>query len=155
MGNGIRKGMNAQRQPTFGEPEDLCYLIWHELSHPIVGSLTEKYLSEVNQFQVLYQQLEKEKQIQFAYGNWQATVDEHIIRAITVRLATRELGDVKGHAHLIGEREHGWAYIDLLVERLKRYEEQRDRYPTFRDFYPELIKGFAEVKPFRMTPTAE
>ncbi len=82
-----------------------------------------------------------------AYGNWAGTVSEHIVRAVTVRLATHELGDVKGQARLDDDRERGFAYIDLLVERLKLYEEQRDLYPTFRDFYPELIKGFAEVKP--------
>ncbi len=139
-------GMNAQKQPTFGEPGDLRYTIWHEFAHSFVNSLTEQYLSEVNQFQPLYQPLDKDM-IKMAYGNWAGTVSEHIVRAVTVRLATHELGDVKGQARLDDDRERGFAYIDLLVERLKLYEEQRDLYPTFRDFYPELIKGFAEVKP--------
>jgi hypothetical protein len=33
------------------------------------------------------------------------------------------------------------------VERLKKYEEQGDRFPTFADFYPELIDGFSEANP--------
>jgi hypothetical protein len=139
-------GMNAQKHPTFGAPRDLGYLIWHEFSHPFVNPLTEQYLNDVNQYQSLYQPLAKDT-IQFAYGNWAGTVSEHIVRAVTVRLAARELGDAKGQACLDDERGHGFVYIDLLVERLKHYEKQRHRYPSFNDFYPELIKGFAEAKP--------
>lgn len=144
-------GMNAQKQPTFGEPRDLRYLTWHEFSHPFVNPLTEQYLREVNQYQSLYQSLDKGT-IKFSYGNWAGAVSEHIVRAVTVRLAARELGDAKGQACLDAECEHGFVYIDLLVERLKHYEEQRDRYPTFRDFYLELIKGFAGAEPLHKTP---
>ena len=137
--------MNAQRQPTFGEHANLRYLVWHVFSHSFVNPLTEKYLNEVNQYETLFRPLDKGT-IKIAYGSWSGTVSELIVRAITICLAMRELGEAARRAHLDDERQRGFIYVDMLVDRLKRYEEQRDRYPTFGDFYLELINGFAEVK---------
>lgn len=138
-------GMNAQGQPTFGEHANLRSLVWHEFSHSFVNPLTEKYLSEVNQYEALFRPLDRGT-IKIAYGSWSGTVSELIVQAITIRLATREFGEAAGQAHLDDERQRGFIYVDMLVDRLKRYEEQRNRYPTFGDFYLELIKVFAEVK---------
>jgi hypothetical protein len=138
--------MNAQNQPTFRGSENLRFLIWHEFAHSFVNPLTERYLREVNQYQALYQ-MNEEQMKNYGYSNWEITVNEHIVRAVTVRMAARELGEAEGRASLEQELEWGFAYTDLLVERLKRYEEQRDRFPAFRDYYPELIKGFAEAEP--------
>lgn len=138
-------GINPQRQPTFGDYANLRYLVWHEFSHSFVNPLTEKYLREVNQYQSLYQPLDKEM-IKLAYGNWPGMVSELIVRAITIRLATRELGEEAGQICLTEERQRGFSYIQMLVDRLKHYESQRDRYPAFKDFYLELIKAFAEVE---------
>jgi hypothetical protein len=60
-------------------------------------------------------------------------VSEHIVRAITVRLAPLELGDAKGLACLDDEHRRVFLCIASLVEVLKLYEAQRDRYLTFRD----------------------
>ncbi len=40
----------------------------------------------------------------------------------------------------------GFIYIAALAERLKEYEGQPDKYPTFADFYPRLIDVFKEIK---------
>ena len=106
-------GMNAQKQPTFGEFGDLRYLLWHEFSHSFVNPLTDQYLSEVNQFEALYAPLDS-GMIKMAYGNWIGVVNELIVRAVTVRLAIHELGEAAGLAHLDDERQRGFIYIDML-----------------------------------------
>ncbi len=83
----------------------------------------------------------------YGYGTWEITVKEHIVRAVTFRIATHELGEVEGDAFLKRELEWGFAYMDWFVKRLKRFETQRDCYPTFRDFYPQLIQGMGRAEP--------
>jgi hypothetical protein len=33
-------------------------------------------------------------------------------------------------------------YLDELLAKIKEFEKQRDLYPSFEAFYPELIKVF-------------
>ena len=36
-------------------------------------------------------------------------------------------------------------YIEEISEKLKEYESNRDKYPTFNDFYPRLLDGFKDL----------
>jgi hypothetical protein len=60
-------------------------------------------------------------------------------------LAFRELGEDAGEQALANERASSFVYVEALAERLKEYEQHRDRYPTFRDFAPRLIAVFDEL----------
>lgn len=133
-------GMDVNNQPVFHAPNEVRSLIWHEFAHPFVNPLTERYIHEVNQYQALFQ-IVKERMIHYGYDSWQTVVNENIVRAVVVRMKAHELGELEGQAQLEQELEWGFAYTDLFVERLKLYEQQRGLYPSFRDFYPILIKA--------------
>ncbi|WP_206870715.1 DUF4932 domain-containing protein [Clostridium zeae] len=36
-------------------------------------------------------------------------------------------------------------YINAITEKLKEYENNREKYPTFDDFHPKLIELFKEL----------
>ncbi|MCG4587343.1 DUF4932 domain-containing protein, partial [Anaerosalibacter bizertensis] len=75
-----------------------------------------------------------------AYGDWESCLNEHIIRAITARFnykKDKSLGDNT----IEWEKENGFIYIDKLLEKLDEYDNNRDIYPTFESFYPELLKS--------------
>jgi hypothetical protein len=74
-----------------------------------------------------------------AYGNWESTVNEHIVRAVTTRLAYLHYGAEAGDRALRGEQERGFIHVAALCAALERYEAARDTYPTLNDFYPELL----------------
>jgi hypothetical protein len=80
-----------------------------------------------------------------AYPQWLTVVIEHVDRAVAVRLAFGELGEDAGEQALEYEKASSFAYVEALAERLKEYEQHRDRYPTFRDFAPRLIAVFDEL----------
>jgi hypothetical protein len=80
-----------------------------------------------------------------AYGDWQTCVNEHIVRAVTTRLAYREIGREAGEQALQSEKRKGFFYVEALCRRLEQYENQRAKYHTFVDFYPELINVFKEL----------
>lgn len=142
----IGRSSVKQGAPVFGEGGEftLQNIVWHEFSHSFVNPLTEKYRSEVMKHASLYATISKQMKEQ-AYSDWEHTVNEHIIRAITSRLTSREISSNIGERELQEDKKKGFIYVEALAEKLKEYESQRDKYPTFADFYPRLIDVFREA----------
>jgi len=131
--------------PTFGSPKRIAGLTWHEFSHTVVNPLTEKHRSEIDHYASLLAPIEEPMQ-EAGYTHWETVVNEHIIRAIEVRLAHRQFGEEAGAQELEEQKERGFRYIDPLVKALATYEENRPRYPTLSDVYPRLIAAFDRVE---------
>ena len=127
--------------PEFGSVKYFRHLCWHEFGHSFVNPLTAKNIKLVKKYSKLYKPV-KEKMKKQAYGNWESTVNEHIIRAVTARLTYLNIGESEGDKQLEWEKERGFIYIDGLCEKLKKYEALKTDYSSFAEFYPELIKGF-------------
>ncbi len=128
-------------QPEFGSESSFRHIAWHEFSHSFVNPTTAKFGKEIDRYKVLYKPISGRMSRQ-AYGDWQTCVNEHIVRAITTRLTCREIGSEAGALALNSEKDRGFAYVQALCGSLASYEERRDTYPTFVDFYPELVKVF-------------
>jgi hypothetical protein len=129
---------------TFGSAEEYRQLIWHEFSHSFINPLTVQAWEQIKPYSGLYAPVEKQMSEQ-AYDNWQSAVNEHLIRAITARLAARELGPEAGRRALETDHKRGFRYIDALADRLVEYEANRERYPTLESFFPRLVAVFAEL----------
>lgn len=127
--------------PEFGSVKYFRHLCWHEFGHSFVNPLTAKNIKLVKKYSNLYKPI-KEKMKKQAYGNWESTVNEHIIRAVTTRLTYLYIGETEGDKQLEWEKERGFIYIESLCEKLKKYESAKTDYSSFAEFYPELIKGF-------------
>ncbi len=130
--------------PTFGSSESFRHLIWHEFSHSFVNPLTAKHWDEIELYNDAYEPIQDQMH-QYGYGTWETSVNEHIVRAIVVRLTQRNFGDERGKQALKNEINWGFIYTEALVEELKQFELYRDEYPTLADFYPQLIGVFKEV----------
>ena len=116
--------------------------IWHEWGHSFVNPLTEKYNDRVESTNKLYDPIEKIMS-KYAYKNWSTCVNEHIIRAIHVRLLELHLGSQKAKIMLDDELGLHYIYIEPLIEKLKDFEKQRDKKGVaFSEFYPELLNVF-------------
>ena len=79
------------------------------------------------------------------YSSWGNCVNEHVIRAVVVRLVHQELDPGSADELLKTERDRSFAYIYPLCDKLRRYETSRDRYQNFEDFYPELLDAFDAI----------
>ena len=130
--------------PFFGSREEFRYLIWHEFSHSFVNPIVDKYEEETDKYSPLLRPIEAQMK-KAAYPKWDVVVKEHLVRAVSVRLTYRELGEQAGATALEDEKGRGFAYVGDICERLKQYEADRKRYPTFASFYPEIIKLFEEL----------
>ena len=130
--------------PDFGSEASFRHLARHEFSHSFVNPLADKYWSIAEQYSDLFTPIAESMKIQ-AYMNWKICLNEHIVRAVTTRLSFLD-NEFSGRRMLAYEKSKGFTYIDKLLEALKEYENNRDKYPTFESFYPNLIESFEYYK---------
>jgi Domain of unknown function (DUF4932) len=130
---------------VFGEGGDLSlqHFVWHEFGHSFVNPLTEKHREAVTKYAALLNSLSD--QVKKPYRTWEQVVNEHVIRAITSRLAYHQIGREAGEKELQEHKSAGFIYVEALYERLKEYEAQRSKYRTLDEFYPRLIDVFREA----------
>ncbi|WP_349663409.1 DUF4932 domain-containing protein [Cellulophaga lytica] len=116
-------------------------LILHEFGHSFVNPLTEKFQNEIETIKEKYytENLKKDGKIQ-AYNKWIYLLNELIIRAITIRIANKNFGTEKAKELLDYEKSIGFSLVDNIIEILKEYENNREKYSKFSEFYPILIE---------------
>ena len=113
--------------------------VWHEFGHSFVNPLTDKYADRIISLSNLFEPIKEEMSKQ-AYGQWYICVNEHIIRAINLRLIELHVGSQQSNALLNNELRNYFIYIKPLIEKLKDFEKQRkENNITFSEFYPELL----------------
>ena len=123
----------------FQDGADLFYLVWHEFGHSYVNPVTAKYHDRLEPLDNLFEPIMSLMGRQ-GYINSETCVNEHVIRAVGVRLYELHLGSQQAKALLEKELLEGFIYIEPLIEKLKEFENQRDKNNvTFLEFYPELL----------------
>lgn len=125
----------------FGDAERLEDLVAHEFGHLIVNPLGDAHAAAIEARAAAFPPI-AEAMRRNGYSNWKTSVDEHVIRAVTARIAARARGEEAGAAAVAEEVERGFVHVPALAERLKRYEARRGNYPTLADFSPELLAAF-------------
>lgn len=115
------------------------YFVWHEYGHFFVNPLADKYIDRVRSVNRLFEPI-RDRMLGQGYQMWISCVNEHIIRATTVRLFDIYLGSQQSKELLDSELRRSFIYIEPLVEKLKDFDRQRDENNiTFSEFYPELL----------------
>jgi Domain of unknown function (DUF4932) len=135
---------NDEGLPIFGTAEEFKYLAWHEFSHSFVNPTTAQFITDISNYESLFTPISERMSSQ-AYPSWETCVNEHIVRAVTTRLAHLNDGRKAGERAIVAEQAKGFFYVPALCEKLEIFEKQKDRYPTFVDFYPELITAFKSL----------
>lgn len=116
-------------------------MILHEFGHSFVNPLTEKFQKEIETIKEKYynERLKKAGKSQ-AYGKWKYLFNELVIRAITIRIANKYFGTEKAKELLNYEKSIGFSLVENIVEILKEYENTREKYSEFGEFFPILIE---------------
>lgn len=139
--NGNVEGYN--RFPQYSK-DIAINLIWHEFSHAFVNPTTEMYLEEIFKYEELQDKIAEDMARQ-GYSDWESSVKEHIVNAVTTSLTYFHFGEEAGNRVLENYIERGFIYIEPLLESLIIYKDNRDIYPDFTSYFPELIKVFANI----------
>lgn len=133
---------DKQGLPLFDQ--SVMETVVHELCHSYVNPLTSKYKTEIDKYAKLYDPIADRMRSQ-AYPVWEICVNEHVVRSLTTRYCYLKVSKEAGDSELKYERQRGFYYVPALCESLKYYEKNRDKYKSFAEFYPELIKVFEEL----------
>ena len=128
-------------------PEYYRNLLIHEFNHSFVNPL----LNDANFHERMSAPAEKlfdntsSIMSYQAYTDWQTVVNESIVRAAvaTYFLDNGTEDDVKGS--IKEETKVGFWWMPQLVAKMNFYRKNRDKYPTFASFYPELISFFEGI----------
>ena len=128
-------------EPEFAfEPREFTHTAWHEVAHTAVDAITLEHQRDLAPLAPLYGLMTG---IADAYyrgpEGWPHMVDEHVIRAVTSRLAALQWGEEAGRLALADEKRAGFALVGPFYELLREYERERGRYPTLRAFYPRFL----------------
>lgn len=129
--------------PVFGPDQFITEMIDHEFCHTVINPLTDAHATQVESLEHCYQLVAKRMQGQIG-DRWSDCVNEHIIRAVTARMIALRYGEKPSNTLLHKHLAWGFVYVPRLLHALKRYEQQRDIYPTIAAFYPELLQAFDE-----------
>jgi hypothetical protein len=119
-------------------------MVIHEFGHSYVNPLTEKNINEVNRYSNLFTPI-KENMIKEQYSSWDFCVNEHIVRAVAYRNLDTYFNSGISRRYINIDLNRKFIYLDALTEKLKEYENNRDKYKTFNDFYPKLLETLKEL----------
>ncbi len=137
--------------PFFSSEESLRDLVWHEFSHSFVNPITGKYIDEVNKYSNLFLPLKDIMETQ-AYTTWEICVNEHIVRAVVAKFTEKVSGQDAAETVLSNEVKNGFVYIRGIYDLINVYENNRDKYPAFEDFSPEILNYFSEISKLPLLP---
>lgn len=135
---------DKEGNPIFKEDNYLPILI-HEFNHSFINPLLGKY--EINKIlktsaTMLLDAMKTEMANQ-NYKDWQTLVNESLVRASVVRyLMANDSTNQQANQEVITQINAGFLWMKDLVSLLEVYEENRVKYKTFDDFYPEIIHFF-------------
>ncbi len=128
--------------PMFKEENYLSTLI-HEFNHSFINPILLKYQEDIvlkNSMLKILDTMKTEMESQ-AYGNWETILNESLVRASVIRyLITNNKGNKKIVEDEISvQANRGFLWTKELVNLLGVYENNRGKYPTFIEFYPNVI----------------
>jgi len=129
---------------NYAEIRDLTV---HEFGHSFVNPLIEipDNIGILNQYSDLFRPIEKSMSEQ-AYRSWRTCVTEHIVRLGEIRIALA-MNDSLTATKIRTEniKQNNFIYLPFLEKKIAEYENNRDKYPSFSDFFPELLSAFSEI----------
>lgn len=124
----------------------LRMLIFHEFGHSFVNPICEEYRTEIFKHENLFQYLKDEMSL-ITYTDWFPTTHEHLVRTgqhLLLRIAGYEKEAQNDYQDNLRK---GFSLLPFFTQKMEYYLENRATYPSFRNFFPELLKVYEQVKP--------
>lgn len=117
----------------------------HEFSHSFINPLTEKY-SFIEEDDPIFKNI-WDKMKELGYGSNKSILNDHIVRAVTLRYLFLQRDDISYYnKQLKTDEEWGFSYIENIMTSLEFYERNRNYYRNIDEFYPSLIQNLVGKK---------
>ncbi len=118
------------------------YLIAHEFSHSYWNPLLNKYRQQIEPQSSRCYNLVKDKMKEEHYG--QESFFHEMVANISAIMYFLDHSEEFSKNYLLCSYKNAMGYIgiDYLFDAVDRYRQQRQTYPTIKDYLPELIREF-------------
>lgn len=133
---------NSSGDPDFHDDDRLQELVVHEFAHSLVNPLAEANPAIVQRYASRFELMRAAMNKVGEYDTWEIVVNEHIVRALTTRIAALRWGRAAGDAAVAREIARGFRYVPAIVGRLQTYEANRSQWPTLASYYAQLMEAF-------------
>ncbi|MFC1736453.1 DUF6768 family protein [Candidatus Hydrogenedentota bacterium] len=135
---------NADMEGVTRFNKEMMATVAHEFAHSFVNPLVYGHETELRKAgEILFPKV-KVRMKRMAYGNWATMMHESLVRASVVRYLASTKGDRESENRIREEINNGFLWMWELSNLLMKYESEREQYPTFEAFFPEIIKFFDE-----------
>ncbi|TVZ25852.1 uncharacterized protein DUF4932 [Gillisia sp. Hel_I_86] len=120
----------------------------HEFGHSFVNSELEPYQDQIQNSSNLFTDSLKKEMESKGIQNWKVYVIESLVRLGEIRIA--EIQNDKKRANYLRNyhtnQEH-FIFLPQLEEKAIEFENNREKYPMWKDFIPELLKVLEKNNP--------
>lgn len=144
----LLSSLKDYKQYGFDNAEVIKFLTVHELGHSFVNPVVEPLKALLNQDTALFTAALK-KRLESSYiHNWETCIIEHLVRLGEIRIA-KSMGDTVEENRLrkMHTSEFGFVLLPVLEEVILAYENDRQRYPDFKSFLPEIFSRIHQLSP--------
>jgi hypothetical protein len=130
---------DSSGQPSYSNR--VSSTIIHEFNHSFCNPLIDVNYPAMQSITNSMFNLVKETLSTQAYGEAKTMDYEILVRASVIRYSQRNgINEKLLKSQIATEMSNGFLWIDKLVGQLAMYEQNRDKYPTLKDYMPEIVK---------------
>jgi hypothetical protein len=134
-------------RPSFDSPSAYLGLIIHEFNHSFVNPVVYENQKEFGSAERVFQPVASQMRA-LAYGNPMTMVHESLVRAAVILYFESHGSEPAATRRRIrAEQLHGFVWMDELCDLLRKYQSNRQRFPTFQSFLPEIVEFYNSLAP--------
>jgi hypothetical protein len=112
-------------------------IVAHEASHVYLKGFMETYKSQLDSLKEIFLETPDLKKLK--EEEWENEMDELLVRVCVAHILGVKYGEAAGEKE-INVQSSNYKLARPLHEFVKDFLSHRDRYPTFRQYYPKLIE---------------
>ncbi|MFD0749182.1 DUF4932 domain-containing protein [Mucilaginibacter calamicampi] len=144
----LEASLSSYKGFGFDNPGVTHFLTRHEMGHSFVNPLIEAYTAQLRSDSVLFTPELREILAPHYIHDWYVCVIEHMVRLGEIRTAISmtnlQEAERLRRMHIYDEK---CVLIPLLENEIKKYDENRRRYPSFESYLPVLIAYLNSLTP--------
>lgn len=118
----------------------------HEFGHSFVNSELEPYQNQVDSYSYLFTDSLKKEMQSKGIQSWNVYIIESLVRLGEIRIAEiqndKERADYLRNYHV---KQEDFIFLPQLENKVIEFENNREQYPMWKDFLPELLTVFEEI----------
>jgi len=144
----LKKSLKEYQKYGFDNPDVTHFLTVHEIGHSFVNPHVMPLQKEMEQDTALFTPALRRVMEPNYIENWQGCIIEHLVRLGEIRVALSMHNDAEAaRLRNLHGKQFKFILLPMLEQKMEYYESNRDKYPDFNSFLPEIFTVFHSLSP--------